>query len=131
MLRLVGAKDAYIARAFVRRFTLRAGGGAAGMEEAKKVGQTTADYSGEYGFVDTYSYWPITHMVAPTEEALACDACHQRNGILASLEGGYLPGRDKVEILDQLGWLLVVGTLGGVGVHGLGRLVSSRRRRKG
>lgn len=28
VLRLVGAKDAYIARAFVRRFTLRAGGGA-------------------------------------------------------------------------------------------------------
>ena len=28
VLRLVGAKDAYIARAFVRRFTLRAAGGA-------------------------------------------------------------------------------------------------------
>lgn len=30
VLRLVGAKDAYIARAFVRRYTLRAGGGAVG-----------------------------------------------------------------------------------------------------
>ncbi|MDP5360365.1 MAG: cell division protein FtsX, partial [Paracoccaceae bacterium] len=28
VLRLVGAKDVYIARAFVRRYTLRAGGGA-------------------------------------------------------------------------------------------------------
>lgn len=33
-------------------------------------------YSGEYGWVPTKMYWPITHMVAPAERALQCDACH-------------------------------------------------------
>ncbi|MCA9936639.1 MAG: tetrathionate reductase family octaheme c-type cytochrome [Anaerolineales bacterium] len=33
-------------------------------------------YSGEYGFVETTMYWPITHMVAPAEEALQCNDCH-------------------------------------------------------
>ncbi len=35
-------------------------------------------YSGEYGFIETYSYWPITHMVAPKEKALACSECHAK-----------------------------------------------------
>ncbi|MCA9932076.1 MAG: tetrathionate reductase family octaheme c-type cytochrome, partial [Anaerolineales bacterium] len=35
-----------------------------------------ADYSGEYGFIGTRMYWPITHMVAPAEEALDCGDCH-------------------------------------------------------
>ncbi len=33
-------------------------------------------YSGEYGFADTEMYWPITHMVAPSEDSLQCAACH-------------------------------------------------------
>jgi octaheme c-type cytochrome (tetrathionate reductase family) len=33
-------------------------------------------YSGEYGFVETHMYWPITHMVAPASEALTCKECH-------------------------------------------------------
>ena len=43
---------------------------AAGMES---VG---ADYSGEYDFVETEFFWPITHMVAPAEEAIQCQECH-------------------------------------------------------
>ncbi len=31
-----------------------------------------ADYSGEFGFIDTRMYWPITPMVAPAEDALRC-----------------------------------------------------------
>jgi cell division transport system permease protein len=38
VLRLVGARDAYIARAFVRRFTLRALTGAAGGHRAAMAG---------------------------------------------------------------------------------------------
>lgn len=37
---------------------------------------TDAPYSGEYGFVETEMYWPITHMVAPATEALRCQECH-------------------------------------------------------
>ncbi len=33
-------------------------------------------YSGEYDFVETEMYWPITHMVAPAEQALTCNDCH-------------------------------------------------------
>ena len=42
----------------------------AGMEAAG------ADYSGEYDFVETVMYWPITHMVAPVEDTVRCQECH-------------------------------------------------------
>ncbi|MCD4802718.1 MAG: tetrathionate reductase family octaheme c-type cytochrome [Anaerolineales bacterium] len=35
-----------------------------------------APYSGSYDFIETQMYWPITHMVAPAEEALTCLNCH-------------------------------------------------------
>lgn len=88
-------------------------------------------FSGQIGFVETEYYWPLTHMVAPREEALACGDCHSRNGRLAGLPGVHLPGRDRSEWLDMLGWLAVLGTLGGVSLHGLGRLVMARKRRRG
>jgi len=37
-------------------------------------------YSGEYGFVKSEMYWPITHMVAPASEALVCKDCHTAEG---------------------------------------------------
>jgi octaheme c-type cytochrome (tetrathionate reductase family) len=33
-------------------------------------------YSGEYGFAPTETYWTLSHMVAPKEQALQCTACH-------------------------------------------------------
>jgi hypothetical protein len=77
------------------------------------------DYSGEFGFLETVSYWPITHMVSPKEDALACQDCHAKDGRLASVEGMYLPGRDANRWLDLGGLLLVLGTLGGTLGHGL------------
>jgi octaheme c-type cytochrome (tetrathionate reductase family) len=55
-----------------------------------------AEYSGHFGFVDTYMYWPITHMVAPAEDALDCAECHAKDGRLANLAGFYMPGRDAM-----------------------------------
>jgi octaheme c-type cytochrome (tetrathionate reductase family) len=86
-----------------------------------------APYSGEYGFIETAMYSPLAHMVAPKEEALSCDQCHSKDGRLAELTDFYLPGRDHNGLLDLLGWLLVVGTLGGVGLHGLLRLIFGRK----
>lgn len=34
------------------------------------------DYSGRHGFAETEMYWPLSHMVAPKEKALACLDCH-------------------------------------------------------
>jgi hypothetical protein len=87
-------------------------------------------YSGEYGFVETYSYWPITHMVAPKENALACDECHAKAGRLQKLEGFYLPGRDSHRWLDIIGLMAVAGTLLGVLGHGLVRRITSHRRKQ-
>ena len=41
---------------------------------------TGLDYSGEYGFTETYMYWPTTHMVQSAEDALQCDSCHSAAG---------------------------------------------------
>ncbi len=49
------------------------------------------EYSGQYGFAPTESYWPQTHMVAPAEDALQCVDCHGENGRLDWEALGY-PG---------------------------------------
>lgn len=53
------------------------------------------DYFGQYGFAETWMYWPTTHMVQPKENALQCDACHSDNGRLDWKALGY-PG-DPIE----------------------------------
>ncbi|HEC06249.1 MAG TPA: cytochrome C, partial [Thiolapillus brandeum] len=97
--------------------------------KAIKVGmeKNGIPYSGEYGFIDSYSYWPINHMVAPKEQALACEECHSKDGRLKNLDNFYMPGRDAPRWLDILGILLVLGTLAGVLGHGLLRVILSRR----
>jgi len=48
-------------------------------------------FSGQYGFAETIMYWPITHLVVPSEDALQCTACHGDNGRLDWEALGY-PG---------------------------------------
>ncbi len=83
-------------------------------------------YSGEFGFVETLSWWPVTHMVAPKDDALGCADCHAQQGRLAGLDGVYLPGRDSNRWLDLIGILLVLGTLAGVIGHGLIRKLANK-----
>ncbi len=52
---------------------------------------TGLNYSGQYGFAETWMYWPSTHMVQPKENALQCDACHSDEGRLDWQALGY-PG---------------------------------------
>jgi octaheme c-type cytochrome (tetrathionate reductase family) len=49
------------------------------------------DFSGEYGFAETWMYWPTTHMVQPKENALQCTNCHGPEGRLNWQALGY-PG---------------------------------------
>jgi octaheme c-type cytochrome (tetrathionate reductase family) len=85
-----------------------------------------ADFSGEHGFVNTYMYWPITHMVSPKDEALGCADCHSENSRLAGIEGIYMPGQSTNPWLTRLGLLAVVMTLLGVIGHGVMRKVFNK-----
>lgn len=87
-------------------------------------------YSGQYGFIETYSYWPTTHMVAPKEQALKCSQCHSTNGRLAALTGFYMPGRDGSKWVDWFGLLIIAGVLAGVVLHTIMRC-ATRCMRKG
>jgi octaheme c-type cytochrome (tetrathionate reductase family) len=88
-----------------------------------------ADFSGEYGFIETAMYWPLAHMIAPKEQSLGCAECHGRDGRLSELTDFYMPGRDSSRLLDIIGWLAVAGALGGVLLHGMMRLLFARKRR--
>ncbi|SIO16930.1 octaheme c-type cytochrome, tetrathionate reductase family [Rhodovulum sp. ES.010] len=90
----------------------------AGMEAAGM------EYSGEYGFIDTYMYWPITHMVAPAENALDCRECHTENGRLANLSGFYMPGSAPTSWGALAGMLIFFAMAGGVLVHTMIRLIA-------
>ncbi len=94
-----------------------------------EVGMKTADlpYSGQYEWDETVMYWPITHMVAPAEQALSCSECHSQQSRLAGITGVYIPGRDHNKPLDAVGWALSVLALLGVVVHGGLRIAASRK----
>lgn len=57
--------------------------------KALKAGQDALGlpWSGKYTFVETVYYQPITHMVAPKEQALKCSECHSAEGRLSGLAG--------------------------------------------
>jgi octaheme c-type cytochrome (tetrathionate reductase family) len=101
--------------------------------KAVRVGMAAvnAPFSGEVAFIETESMWPITHMVAPAKDALACKACHAANGRLEKVSGIYMPGRasDHATWLDASGWTLAGLMLLGVVVHGIGRVTTSGRKR--
>ena len=87
-------------------------------------------YSGEYDFVETVSWWPINHMVAPEDEALKCGECHSKDGRLAGLDGFYMPGKGDMKLLDLIGMLAVFGTLAGVLGHGAIRGLAGKMRNR-
>ena len=51
---------------------------------------TGLDYSGQYGFAETWMLWPTTHMVQPKENALNCEDCHSENSRMDWDGLGYL-----------------------------------------
>ncbi len=89
---------------------------------------TGQPYSGKFGFVAAEMLWPITHMVAPKEQALDCAACHAAEGRMAGVPGVWLPGRDHLPWLDRLafGLAALVGVM--IFVHILLRIAGRLRR---
>ncbi|MCG5530615.1 tetrathionate reductase family octaheme c-type cytochrome [Halorhodospira halochloris] len=102
---------------------------AAGMEEAQKIGQTEKDFSGEYGFVDSIMHWPVAHMIAPAEDSLSCQSCHEPDGRMAGLEGLYVPGQDSHPRIERIGWWAIGLTLLAVLGHGSARYLLYRHKR--
>ena len=51
-------------------------------DQALRLGSqaTGLPYSGDYDFTDTAMFWPLTHMVSPSENALQCFDCHTEEG---------------------------------------------------
>ena len=88
-------------------------------------------FSGEFDFVPTTYVFPLTHMVAPKDNVVSCKECHVRKGgRLNQLSGFYMPGRDRFNLIDTLGWIVVLGSLLGVTLHGLGRIFTNGNGRK-
>jgi hypothetical protein len=85
------------------------------------------EFSGEVDFVETAFAYPTTHMVAPKDQTVSCESCHQQESRLANLGGFYMPGRDTVPWVEWLARLILVGSLVTVLGHGFWRLVSRSR----
>ncbi len=85
------------------------------------------EYSGKLSFVSTEMSWPITHMVAPKEDALSCAQCHNKNGRMQGIDGIYMPGTDNTPLLDKLFYIIALLALVGVVIHGAIRLINDRK----
>jgi len=99
-------------------------------EQAIAEGMAYVDlpYSGKHDFIPTEMYLPINHMVSPAHEAVSCKECHTReNGRLASLTDFYMPGRDRNELLDFAGRMLLILSFAGIVVHAFIRIMASRK----
>lgn len=97
--------------------------------KAIETGMKTAGmpFSGKIDFIETVSQWPIEHMVAPKEDALACTECHAKGGRLEKVPGIYMPAAHNNPLLEKAGWALVFMTILGVVGHGLIRIFASRK----
>ena len=98
-------------------------------DKALETGMKAAgsSYSGEYGFVETEMAWPQTHMVAPKEDAVACESCHSADSRLKGIPGLYIPGLNRFGLLDTIGWLIAGLSLLGVLGHGALRYYTHRK----
>lgn len=85
-------------------------------------------FSGQFDFIETKMYWPITHMVPPADQALRCGSCHAEESRLAGIDGIYMPGHSSNPWLNRLGWLAVALTLAGVVIHSLVRVALRKRK---
>ena len=85
------------------------------------------EYSGKKAFVATEMSWPITHMVAPKEDALSCAQCHKENGRLRNIEGVYIPGTNNTPLLDKIGFIIALLALIGVLIHGGIRIIMAKK----
>ncbi|MBF0346166.1 MAG: tetrathionate reductase family octaheme c-type cytochrome [Magnetococcales bacterium] len=87
-------------------------------------------FSGEVGFIRASMSFPLTHMIAPKEQALKCKDCHRNGGRMDGVEGIYMPGRKNNPLLHTIGSVLVILTLTGTLIHASMRIFMRSRNMK-
>lgn len=85
-------------------------------------------FSGQVGFRLATMSFPLTHMVAPKEQALKCRECHRHGGRLEGIEGVYIPGRKNHPSIHGVGRSAALMTLAGILIHLTLRLLLRRKR---
>nr|WP_320134936.1 tetrathionate reductase family octaheme c-type cytochrome [uncultured Amphritea sp.] len=100
--------------------------------KALQAGTTIAGqpYSGQFDFIETEMYWPISHMVGPADSAVKCSSCHASNSRLNGIPDIYIPARDHSSLLDKIGWGTALLMLIGSAAHAGGRGIAAVRRRR-
>lgn len=99
---------------------------------AAKMGMQSVNqpYSGKFCFVNTEMYWPINHMVSVSDDALKCIDCHVREGgRIENLNNFYMPGRDHIAAVDNIGIILLILTFAGVLIHAVIRIIANKKTR--
>lgn len=85
-------------------------------------------FSGEFDFIETEMYLPVSHMVSPATEVLNCKDCHSRdNSRLAALTDFYMPGRDRNRFVSIAGKSLIIISLFGVFAHAVFRIIAAKK----
>ncbi|MBC7284018.1 MAG: hypothetical protein H5U12_21640 [Hoeflea sp.] len=79
-------------------------------------------FSGDVAFARVRQMIPVNHMVAPADQALACQSCHASDGLLASLPSGFVPRRDGFALLDWAGLAILPATLAASRLHAMARI---------
>lgn len=65
-------------------------------------------FSGKYGFVKTRFMYPLNHTIAPKEDALGCDDCHNReDSRMKGLTISYVPGRGDFSMFTRFAWIML------------------------
>jgi len=87
-------------------------------------------YSGHHTFVRTQMYWPLNHMVSPSDKSVSCIECHSSDGRLKNLKGFYIPGRDENSAVEFIGIGAIVSSILGVIIHALLRIFHNAKRNR-
>lgn len=95
-----------------------------GVASEKGMAYLGLPYSGEYDFIETEMYWPLSHQVSPASESLKCVDCHTRkDGRLDNLRDFYLPGRDYNATIETAGITIMILSFIGIIFHGVCRVI--------
>ncbi|HOK37980.1 MAG: tetrathionate reductase family octaheme c-type cytochrome [Bacteroidales bacterium] len=88
-------------------------------------------FSGQYGFINTKAYLPVSHMVSKSEDAVSCRECHNRNNSrLKNVPGVYIPATSYKKNINMAGTALMLLSLLGVLGHAALRIRASYKRKK-